>query len=51
MWPLQELQKPQESFGKTGNQTAAASEEEKPNAVAYQNPPAGSSMLTPCGYF
>uniref|UniRef100_A0A3P8PRK4 LIM and calponin homology domains 1b n=1 Tax=Astatotilapia calliptera TaxID=8154 RepID=A0A3P8PRK4_ASTCA len=35
-----ELQKPQESFGKTGNQTAAASEEEKPNAVAYQNPPA-----------
>uniref|UniRef100_A0A3P9B0R4 LIM and calponin homology domains 1 n=1 Tax=Maylandia zebra TaxID=106582 RepID=A0A3P9B0R4_9CICH len=35
-----ELQKPQESFGKTGNQTAAASEEEKPNAVAHQNPPA-----------
>ncbi|XP_026039096.1 LIM and calponin homology domains-containing protein 1 isoform X5 [Astatotilapia calliptera] len=38
-----ELQKPQESFGKTGNQTAAASEEEKPNAVAYQNPPAGKA--------
>lgn len=35
-----ELQKPQESFGKTGDQTAAASEEEKPNAVAHQNPPA-----------
>ncbi|XP_039866241.1 LIM and calponin homology domains-containing protein 1-like isoform X3 [Simochromis diagramma] len=38
-----ELQKPQESFGKTGNQTAAASEEEKPNAVAHQNPPAGKA--------
>ncbi|CAI5653044.1 unnamed protein product [Oreochromis niloticus] len=35
-----ELQKPQESFGKTEDQTAAASEEEKPNAVAHQNPPA-----------
>ncbi|XP_006798950.1 LIM and calponin homology domains-containing protein 1-like isoform X7 [Neolamprologus brichardi] len=38
-----ELQKPQESFGKTGDQTAAASEEEKPNAVAHQNPPAGKA--------
>ncbi|XP_019219428.1 LIM and calponin homology domains-containing protein 1 isoform X8 [Oreochromis niloticus] len=39
-----ELQKPQESFGKTEDQTAAASEEEKPNAVAHQNPPAGEAQ-------
>ncbi|CAI5653051.1 unnamed protein product [Oreochromis niloticus] len=39
-----ELQKPQESFGKTEDQTAAASEEEKPNAVAHQNPPAGAQQ-------
>ncbi|XP_039477142.1 LIM and calponin homology domains-containing protein 1 isoform X4 [Oreochromis aureus] len=31
-----ELQKPQESFGKTGDQTAAASEEEKPNEAQQE---------------
>ncbi|KAL7395621.1 hypothetical protein ABVT39_020366 [Epinephelus coioides] len=35
-----ELQKPEESFGKTGSQSVAATEEETSNAAAQQRPPA-----------
>ncbi|XP_037635829.1 LIM and calponin homology domains-containing protein 1-like isoform X2 [Sebastes umbrosus] len=35
-----ELQKPEESFGKTGSQSVAAPEEKKSNAAAQQMPPA-----------
>uniref|UniRef100_A0A3Q1EEJ4 LIM and calponin homology domains 1 n=1 Tax=Acanthochromis polyacanthus TaxID=80966 RepID=A0A3Q1EEJ4_9TELE len=35
-----ELQKPEESFGKTGVQTAAVPEKEKSDAAAHQTPPA-----------
>ncbi|XP_027136685.1 LIM and calponin homology domains-containing protein 1 isoform X3 [Larimichthys crocea] len=34
-----ELQKPEESFGKSGSQSVAAPEEEKPNAAAQQTSP------------
>ncbi|XP_070769044.1 LIM and calponin homology domains-containing protein 1-like [Enoplosus armatus] len=35
-----ELQRPEESFGRTGSQSAAALKEEKSNAAAQQTPPA-----------